>query len=95
MLPGRRFTDTRVDLMIAMVRRIRPDRRTDKIIEAPEFGSINAAHVPMMQALALIDWYEADADNDRVKGYAVPVEGIIHPSWRSCCSGPAADAATW
>jgi hypothetical protein len=51
-----------------------------QIIEALEFGSTNTVHAPMMQALALIKRYKAEAGN-RIKCYAlgetVPVEGII------------------
>ena len=50
-----------------------------QIIEALEFGSTNTVHAPMMQALALIKRYKAEAGN-RIKCYAlgetVPVEGI-------------------
>jgi hypothetical protein len=53
-----------------------------QISEGLEFGSTNTVHAPMMQALALIKRYKAEAGNNRIKCYAlgetIPVEGN-HP----------------
>src|SRR3569833_639198 len=53
-----------------------------QILEALEFGSTNTVHAPMMDALALIKRYKAEASN-RIKCYAlgehVPVEGVVPP----------------
>ena len=53
-----------------------------QILEALEFGSTNTVHAPMMDALALIKRYKAEASN-RIKCYALgehaPIEGVVPP----------------
>lgn len=62
-------------------------RMVPRVLEALQFRSNNAAHRPVVEAIALLERYADSQARLYAENEEVPIEGVVPPGWRDLVGG--------